>query len=57
METSHKGFLPFNFWFIARRFQMGLLVVAFRGILFYQISGLVFQTLIAMIIAGEAKPF
>ena len=42
MDTSHKGFLSFNFWFIARRFQMGLLVVAFRGILFYQISGLVF---------------
>jgi hypothetical protein len=57
MDLTHKGFLYYNFWWIARRAQIALLVVTFRGQLFFQVSGLVFQTLIAMIVAGESKPY
>jgi len=43
--------------FIGRRLMLGLTVVYFKDVLFYQISGLVFQTIMAVIVAGATNSF
>ncbi len=41
--------------YIGRRMMLGMLVVFSRGTLFFCISGLVMQTILAMIVAGSTR--
>jgi hypothetical protein len=56
-KTHEKGFILYNLVFIGRRLMLGLLVVYARDVLFYQVSGLVFQTILAVITAGATNSF
>ena len=55
-ETQDKGIIVYAFWFLARRFALGILCVVWRDILFFQVDGLVFFTIAAMILVGVVKP-
>lgn len=57
MRLDTKKMLYYNFWFLFRRLMLGYLVVYAREILFFQISGLVAQVVVAAIIAGQIEPF
>lgn len=56
-KTNEKGFIAYNFVFIVRRFMLGVIVVYSRDVLFFQVSGLVFQTIMAVIVAGATNSF
>lgn len=51
-----KGFVFYNFWFLFRRFTLGLVLVFVKEILFVQIFTLVYQTIVAVLIMGSTKP-
>ena len=56
-RTNDKGFIPYNFYFLVRRFMIGVLCVYFKDTLFYQISGLVFNVILGAIITGEVNAY
>lgn len=53
--TKDKGFIWYNLMYIGRRMMLGMLVVLSRNVLFFCISGLVMQTILAMIVAGSTR--
>ena len=54
-KTKDRGFIWYNLMYIGRRMMLGMLVVFSRGTLFFCISGLVMQTILAMIVAGSTR--
>jgi hypothetical protein len=54
-KTKDKGFIWYNLMYIGRRLMLGMLVVFSRDTLFFCISGLVMQTILAMIVAGSTR--
>lgn len=52
LNTEDRGFIVYHWYFLLRRFMIGVLCVFFRNSLFFQISGLVFNIIFGVIITG-----
>ena len=54
---TKKGIIWYQFYFLFRRLILAVLVVLSKDVLFWQIAGLVYQTVFACIIVGQVRPF
>jgi hypothetical protein len=55
LSTEDRGFIVYHWYFLLRRFLIGVLCVFSRKSLFFQISGLVFNIIFATIVAGNTQ--
>jgi len=55
LSTEDRGFVVYHWYFLLRRFMIGVLCVFSRSTLFYQVSGLVFNIIFGAIIAGNTQ--
>ena len=55
LNTEDRGFIVYHWYFLLRRFLIGVLCVFSRNTLFFQISGLVFNIIFGTIVAGNTQ--
>jgi len=55
-DNTTKSMFTYTFFFLFRRFGLGILTVVWRDTLFFQISGLIFCSIFSMIIVGQTAP-
>ena len=53
LNTEDRGFIVYHWYFLIRRFMIGVLCVFARDVLFFQVAGLVFNIIFGIIIAGS----
>lgn len=53
LRTDDMGFMAYHWYFLFRRLLIAALCVYSKGTLFFQLSGLVFNVIFGIIVAGE----